>query len=79
MTSFAVILLYVEASDSRRTVRLWDCSARHSGRVDMHRYSWDGTKDAPETFAYATIPEAFREARERATEGYRQMIDSWLP
>ena len=71
---FAVTLL-AEVDGSWRTVTLFDCS--HEGRIDRHRYSFDGVKGPAESFPSGTPAEAMRDAINLIRSSHERMIERW--
>lgn len=71
---FAVTLL-AEVDGTWRTVALFDCS--HEGRIDRHRYSFEGIKGPAETFPAGTPAEGMRDAIDLIRADYERMIERW--
>lgn len=73
VSEYAVVLL-TQVNDRLRAVRLYDNA--HGGH-DMHRYTYDGVKQRPETFHRGSASAALQSAIGAVRSGYSEMIESW--
>jgi hypothetical protein len=68
------VVLVVEESGRRETVRLYDGA---HGENELHRYTRNDGKQGAEVFNRDTLGTGMRAAIEEIKHGYEEMIDGW--